>query len=138
MCTLLTKFTGISFSLGKTQRLKSHKLIKALFNEGKQVSSYPLKVLYMFTTEPVGLQAGFTVGTRHFRRAVDRNRIKRLIKESYRVAKVALESKGKSRSQNLVLFFIYTGKEKETFTTISSKMKILLDQLGNLVDHHEK
>lgn len=92
----------------------------------------------MFTSEPVCLQAGFTVGSRHFRKAVDRNRIKRLIRESYRIAKADLELRIKDRSLNLVLFFIYTGKEIATYETVSAKMKTLLQQVNNLLDERRK
>jgi len=71
-------------SYPKKEKLKSEKLISKLFLEGKSVSAYPLRMVYLKTTfdEAVKIKAGVSVSKRNFKKAVDRNRIKRLLREA--------------------------------------------------------
>ncbi|HEX8356772.1 MAG TPA: ribonuclease P protein component, partial [Segetibacter sp.] len=65
-------------TFSKNERLKSRKLISHLFSEGKSFSAYPLKVLYDMSSESsFAFQAGVTVSSRSFKKAVERNRVKR-------------------------------------------------------------
>ena len=85
------------YKLGKQARLKSRKVIDCLFKDGKSFTVFPFRVIYQFTKLPVTpdafqLQAGFSVSKRHFKKAVDRNRIKRLMREAYRLQKNELET----------------------------------------------
>ncbi len=83
-------FRGV-FLLGQKERLKSAKSIEHLFSEGKAISAYPLRLV--FVSKPnstVPMQCAFSVSKRHFKKAVDRNRIKRLLRESYRKIKPTL------------------------------------------------
>ena len=76
-------------TFGKQEKLKSRKLIERLFEEGKSVKKYPIRLVYLQTdhTSDLPAQVGFSVPKRHFKRAVDRNRIKRLLREAYRIQK---------------------------------------------------
>ena len=71
-------------TLGKKERLKSQKLIGRLFEEGISIKIFPFRLIYIVTEKPL-LQSSFSVPKRNFKKAVDRNRIKRLIKEAYRL-----------------------------------------------------
>ena len=75
------------------------------------------------------VQAGFGAGSRHFKKAVDRNRIKRLSREAYRLQKLPLLELLKKKERSLVLFFIYTGKELPDYRTVSDKIGVLLQKL---------
>ena len=81
----------VRYTLNKDDRLKSRKAIEYLFKEGKSFSIFPLRVLYTINAaseKPTNnLRAGFSVSTRNFKKAVDRNRIKRLLREAYRLQK---------------------------------------------------
>jgi ribonuclease P protein component len=118
------------FSLGKEKRLKSRKAIEGVFRAGKSISNPPFRVVYQFQEgEGEALQVGFSAPTRNFKRAVARNRVKRLMKEAYRLNCLPLESCVKNMNIRLALFLIYTAKElpEQAFTT--EKISVLLEKL---------
>ena len=75
------------------------------------------------------LQAGFGASIRHFGRAVDRNRIKRLGREAYRVQKQALLDHLREKGVSMAVFFIYTGKELPDHHTVTGKIGVILQKL---------
>jgi len=124
------------FTLGKTERLKSRKQIEQLFKEGKTFTVSPLRIYY--ATHPSSalsspLQFGAAVGTKHFKHAVDRNRIKRLIREAYRLQKNDLQQLLKLKKTTLNVFFMYTGKELPEYQLIYEKVRIALQKLDQLI-----
>jgi ribonuclease P protein component len=127
------------FALGKKDRLKSRKRIDQLFSEGKSFSITPFRIYYLinFYTvphSPSNLQFGAGVSGKNFKKAVDRNRIKRLIKESYRLQKSELQQTLKEKSIQLNIFFIYTDKELPDFDTVKVKVNVALKKLRQLVE----
>ncbi len=122
-------------TLGKNERLKSRKQIEELFNKGKKFSITPFRVHYVFNelTNPP-LQFGVSVSNKNFKKAVDRNKIKRLVREAYRLQKISLQQKIKEKKGQLNVFFIYTGKEIPGYSGLFDKMKKILDKLGHLID----
>jgi len=132
----------IRYTLGKTERLKSRKLIGQLFEEGKALTVTPFRILYRMepktaNTHNSELQAAFSVSAKNFKKAVDRNRIKRLLREAYRLQKHILSEQLATNSQQLIIFFIYTGKEIPEHTLIVDKMQLALkkitEQIGKAV-----
>ena len=109
-------------TLGKTQRLKSRKLIKKLFEEGISIKNYPFRLVYIATETPP-IKSSFSVPKRNFKKAVDRNRIKRLIKEAYRLEKKNLF---KTLSFNCVFMITFLGKKEPTFSEAQKKIGELL------------
>jgi ribonuclease P protein component len=101
-----------------------------LFKEGKSIAVFPIRITYKFTDipQPV-LQAGFSASTRNFKKAVSRNRIKRLMRESYRKQKDVLEQHLATRNYRLALFIIYTGKELPNHELVEEKMTQVLQKL---------
>ncbi len=79
---------------------------------------------------------GVGVSGKHFKKAVDRNRIKRLTREAYRLEKIPLQEKLKEKSFRLHVFFIYTGKELTDFNTIREKTGVILKKLWKLADEN--
>ena len=123
------------FTLKKDERLKRRKIIEQLFGEGRAVTAFPIRVQYkMVDALTVSLQAGFSVSSRNFKRAVDRNRIKRLMREAYRLQKQPLEQALQTKQQKLALFLIYTGKELPEYTLIKDKVEVVLKKLLHTVN----
>lgn len=117
-------------TLGKTERLKSRKLIGQLFDGGKSVNATPLRALYQIAeAEPGSVQAGFSVSSRHFRKATDRNRIKRLLRECYRTQKHPLIAVAADNKLQVSLFIIFTGRELPAFEPIHTAMQGLIAAL---------
>jgi len=130
-----TKSVGKQFTLGRNERLKSRKSIEQLFSEGKKFMLSPFRVLYLFDQmKNSPLQFGVGVSTRNFRKAVDRNRIKRIIREAYRLQKLPLQEKLKEKNLRLNLFFIYTAKELTDYKFIYDRMDLVLQKLMSEIE----
>lgn len=103
-----------------------------MFTEGKSVSAYPLRLVYMSTSfnEDLIAKTGVSVSKRNFKTAVDRNRIKRLLREVYRLNKADYFNNLTTQHTFMIL---YIGKEKPTFSQVELKMKQLFDKFLNKV-----
>ncbi len=124
----LVKFVVMKLTLGKIERLKSRKLIEKLFADGKSIKKFPLRMVFLQTshTSTFPIQAGFSVPKRNFKRAVDRNRLKRVLRETYRLQKEIVYS---NLEKQYVCMISYIGKEEIPFEELFSKMTILLQLL---------
>jgi ribonuclease P protein component len=74
------------------------------------------------------------VSSKHFKRAVDRNRIKRLMREAYRLQKPELSEELEKKQQHLALFIIYTGRELPDHKLITENMRVVLQKLINTLN----
>lgn len=120
------------FSLNKNERLSRKKLIDKLFEDGKTLFVYPLKLVYAEMELPVEypIQTGFSVSKRNFKRAVKRNKIKRLLRETYRLNKgIVYDAK---KEKQLAVMIIYSGKVIEDYQFIEKSMKKALKKLIGL------
>ncbi|MBC7511207.1 MAG: ribonuclease P protein component [Ferruginibacter sp.] len=126
------------YTLGKEDRLKSRKVIDQLFKEGKSFSCFPFRVVwqYMPATNNSFLKTGFTVSTKHFKKAVDRNRIRRLMKEGYRLQKNDLQKCLEDKNKQLAIFIIYTAKEIPVYTFVVEKITAVLQRLQKIVNEN--
>ena len=79
----------MKYSYSKKEKLKSKKTIELLFKEGDSVSDFPLRLVWLETSFDDGSQikTAVSVSKKHFKTAVDRNRVKRLMREAYRLNK---------------------------------------------------
>lgn len=126
------------FGFGRKEKLKSRKQIESLFLSGKNFSIFPLRVTYQFVpSEEAIVQVGVTAGKKYFKRAVDRNHIKRLIREAYRLQKNELVETVKQKGQKGSLFFVYTGKTIAPFEVLKEAMNKCLKRLENSVKANE-
>lgn len=125
----------MSFSYPKKEKLKSQKLIEQLFSDGKSVSAFPLRMVYLKTAfeENVQFKTGVSVSKRNFKNAVDRNRIKRLLREAYRLNKASYFN---NISESYALMILYISKDGTDFVSIEKKMKQLLDTFSKKVSQN--
>lgn len=116
----------------RNEKLKSRKLLNQLFAAGRSVSVFPVKVFYMpveaGTTSPK-IQAGVGVSSRYFKKAVHRNRVKRLLREAYRLNKQELVTHLSGMPQAYALFFLYVDKQLPDFELLQQKMQQALQKL---------
>lgn len=116
----------------KSERIKSKIVIDKVFKEGDLIKKYPFRLKYT-TSENKKTQILFSVPKRNIKSAVKRNRIRRQIKEIYRLNRTDLLQKIESKEMNLALFLIYTGKENEDFHFLQSKLKVVLKELEDKI-----
>lgn len=113
-------------TLGKLERLKSRKLIGRLYAEGNSVKAFPLRMVYLQTVHTSGFpaQVGVSVAKRNFKKAPDRNRLKRLMRETYRLQKEIVYD----HLENPYVFMIsYIGREEYPYDELFIKMNKLLN-----------
>ncbi len=130
------------YTLAKQERLKSRKLINQLFKEGQSFSLPPFRVYDMIlppaTIEKdknTALQFGVGVSSKHFKKAVDRNRIKRLAREAWRLQKNDLITLLNEQQRLLIVFVIYTGRTIPDFVLVKEKINAILLRLVKKLSH---
>jgi ribonuclease P protein component len=119
------KFVKMRNTLGKQERLKSKKLIEKLYAEGDSVKTFPLRMMYVQTahTSEFPCQVGVSVAKRNYKLAVDRNRLKRLMRETYRLQKQIVY---KNLDEPYVFMISYIGREEIKYEDLYLKMEKLL------------
>ena len=115
----------------RTEKLKSRKVIQQLFAEGKSVTASPVKCFYLVNASDLSetLQTGVGASARNFKKAVHRNRIKRLLREAYRLNNQSLHQKLEEKKIRVALFILFIGKELPTLPTIETAVQTALEKL---------
>ena len=121
----------MNYSFGKEEKLKSKIEIENLFKNGKFIKNYPLNLVFSETKLPsnVFMQVGVSASKKYFKHAVDRNRVKRLLREAYRLNKHLLVNNNKTYA---VMIF-YTQKTLPEYELIEEKMIQILTKLNNKI-----
>ena len=138
----------MDFRFRRTERLKSEKVISLLFKKGHSFSCYPLRLVYSEITplskteEPSDfspIQFTLSVSKKKFKRAVDRNVLRRRIRESYRLQKhelyLFLENNDLLKEKQFAFMVIYTAKEILPYPEIHKGIRKMIakfkQELGN-------
>lgn len=128
-------------SFGKKEKLCSLKMIQKLFSEGKSFVKYPLRISQITTPalpEPVCCQVLVSVSKKKFKRANKRNRIKRQIRESYRLNKHLLTDVLQEHGVKMALAFIYIPSQELPTSEIGKAMTKALTQLKESLEASQK
>ena len=121
------------YTCTKEERLCNKKLIDKLFHNGSSFLCYPFKASWLYTDEPqlYPVQILFSVSKKRYKRAVDRNLIKRRMREAYRLKKQQyLYDVLNGADKKIMLSLGYIGKEIAPYDFTEKKMRKLLIQLG--------
>jgi ribonuclease P protein component len=122
------------YTFKKEERLCNKRLIDKLFHNGSSFLCYPFRVSWLVNPEPQlhPAQILFSVPKRRYKHAVDRNLVKRLMREAYRLHKQQhLYDALQQTDKRIIISVGYVGKEIEPYLFIEKKMLKLLAQLGN-------
>ncbi len=126
------------FTYQKKDKLKSRKQTQFLFSNGHSINAFPIKLIYTIESTPELteglLQAGVGAPSRIFRKAVSRNRVKRLLRESYRLQKPNFFTQIQLAQKKVSLFFLYTDKIVLTQKEIEDKLSFALTQLAQKIN----
>jgi ribonuclease P protein component len=142
---LATKISGIfsemNFNYPKNEKLKSKITIGFLFSEGKSVSKYPLRLVYHSGAlgNDQQLKVGVSVSKKYFKKAVDRNYFKRVLRETYRLNQHLLKDR---LQQPYALMLFYQSKDRLSYDEINTKtiqlFEKFLAQINPPVKEEEK
>ena len=120
-----------TFSYNKFEKLKSRKQIELLFAKGKSISAFPVKVFYLPVDHtPVHpAQVGVGVSARNFKKAVDRNTIKRRMREAYRLHKLPLHEHLVAQQKSVAVFILWIDKQMPTTAALQELMPAVIEKL---------
>ena len=121
------------FSFKKSERLCSKKAFEFLFAKGKSTFLYPIKIIYVQEIIPdqSNVQVAFGVSKRNFKKAVDRNKLKRILREIYRKNKIH-----NIPGINQYLMIIYISKDIDSFNNINDILTKALKQLSGRIEKY--
>lgn len=118
-----------AFAFRKEERLNKERWIKELFERGSSFHLYPFRVLFLPHPDPKwpATQALISIPVRNFKKAVDRNTLKRRIREGYRLNKHTLNA-----DQKWLIAYIYTAKEINHSNLIHNKVLTAIERIQRL------
>jgi ribonuclease P protein component len=127
---------AVRYTLGKAERLSRDTDIQALFRQGKALSSFPVRLLWLLQPQQTGfpaIRAGFSAPKKNYRRSVDRARAKRLLRESWRLQRHSLDAH-LPEGQQLHAFLILNGKTLPDYDSVFKATGKILKQLAGIIN----
>ena len=119
-------------TFSKSDRLKSKQQIVKLFVDGNSFTEFPLKVFWRWTeTTGSTVQIALSVPKKKLQKAVHRNHIKRMLRESYRQQNQALKSMTSKNEKQLQMMFIFLDTQLWDFSELDNKISVTLERLRN-------
>lgn len=121
------------FSFPAEERLKHKKLFESLFTAGNRAFKFPVLAMWKEVELPTDawVQVGFVAPKKHYKKAVDRNRIKRWLREAYRTQKHDLEAELKANGKQVAILFIIMKSDNISYEAIRPKILLLLQEIGH-------
>ena len=115
------------------ERLKSKVLFEKLFNEGASITVFPIKLHYLKTDafSEVPIKVAVSAPKRRFRKAGDRNRLKRLLREAYRLNKPLIFN---NIEGNYAFLILYLGRKMPSYDILDDALKEVLEKLKAQAD----
>ena len=126
------------YKLPRKNILRSQKTITGLFQPGFFVSSYPIRVNYLLQPKIEGapeIQVLFSVSKKRFKKATDRNRVKRLLREVYRLNQQQLYTLSLPDGQQLAMAVIYTAPELFSFQVLKVAFIQCIQKMERKTNH---
>lgn len=125
---------AVSFAFPKSRKLCGETTVDRLFREGVGFSRFPLRVVYIVNDEPrkgeAPLRMMVSVGKKRFKRAVKRNRVKRLVREAWRLRKLDVEAAMEvANVRGLHVAFVFLSNELPSFADVEAAMSKAIDRL---------
>ncbi len=130
----------MSNSFGKKDRLKGKKVVSEIFESPKKsISLFPFKAFYSISrSNKSQSNFGVSVPKKKFKRAVDRNKIKRLIKEALRLNKSILNNELSKRNVSVHIMVLFNGEKIPSYNSVEIKIKEILKRLALGIQSYEK
>lgn len=126
----------MKLTFGKNEKLKSKKAIEALFSEGQSYVSHPIRIVYKVNPKSdYTIRIAESVAKKKFKHAVDRNLLKRRIKEAYRLNKHLIEI---TEDVSIDILFIYTSSKIQSYEKIDQSLQEILTKLNIKLNKKEQ
>lgn len=122
---------SISYKFSEKEKLKSQKEIELLFKQGKSINKFPIRLIYKVKNEQnnVPINFGVSVPKKKIKLAVNRNLIKRRIREAYRLNNHDLKTKLLEKQKEINMMVIYGSEQILSYKEIEEKIKVILSRL---------
>ncbi|WP_133639399.1 ribonuclease P protein component [Sphingobacterium paludis] len=124
----------MNYTFTKEERLCSKRHIDGLFHNGSSFVIYPYRVVFLTLKDQssaIPVQCIISVSKRRFKKAVDRNTLKRRMREAYRLQKHTLHSFLREHDLHVHVAFQYVGKEKLPYAQFHQRMEVVLNKLSD-------
>ena len=126
----------MSQTLPKSERLRSRKTIAMLFSGGSVIAAPPVRMVWIQANNTDNSPFQFTVSVpkKNFKRAVDRNRLKRQMREVVRKNKLDIKNILKEKNKPCAMMFVFTGKEKADYKEIEGQIILILQRFISKIE----
>jgi ribonuclease P protein component len=122
------------FTFSKEERLTGKTSIDQLFNEGKSISLFPFRVFYRIVDTPPAARLLITIPKKKVKHAVDRNRLRRLVREAYRLNRTEFITALETQSVHLHFALIFTGDKIDlTYKEVEGKIIACMAKLEKII-----